>query len=232
MKKYIFSFVGLLMLGYSAYAGLLSHNDYTSGSVITAAGQNTNENNIVNMINGNIDSSNLSNGAVTDAKIAPSTITEDKFVPVLVSSFDFVYSTVTLHLLPDFASLVSSAPVYASSATGTSSDQSTTLLSTSVYSTGYPIFIAANGYFTASSNNSDCVLIEAVTRDGTGLKGCIQASGNSANPGVTTHMDIGISCIDVAPPVGTHTYTLTYSESFCVNTSSGAASLNLIRLRI
>lgn len=41
------------------FAGVISHTDYTAGNVITAAGQNANENTIVNEFNGNINSANI-----------------------------------------------------------------------------------------------------------------------------------------------------------------------------
>src|SRR5258706_208020 len=68
-------FVSLLMFNQIAYAGLITHTDYTSGNTITAAGQNANENIIVNEINGNLDSNNISNGGIVTTNIANGTIT-------------------------------------------------------------------------------------------------------------------------------------------------------------
>lgn len=56
MKKLI---AGLLLLTTTAYGAQVTHNDYVSGAVITAAGQNSNENAIITQINGNLDNSNI-----------------------------------------------------------------------------------------------------------------------------------------------------------------------------
>lgn len=70
-------------------AGLITHTDYVTGAVITAAGQNTNENAIFNEFNGSINTSNIAASgvgttniaanAVTAAKIADNTITAQQF---------------------------------------------------------------------------------------------------------------------------------------------------------
>ena len=69
----------LLLSTSPVYAGLISHTDYTSGSVISASGQNTNENLIFNEFNGNIDATNLKAGAVTSSKLDSSV--SSQFVP-------------------------------------------------------------------------------------------------------------------------------------------------------
>lgn len=51
------------------HAGLITHNDYVAGTVITATAQNTNENAIVNEFNGNIESSNLKDGTIVNVDI-------------------------------------------------------------------------------------------------------------------------------------------------------------------
>ncbi len=60
MKKLL----ALLLLASPSYAGLITHTDYTNGATITASGQNSNENAIVNEFNGNIDNTNIKPGAV------------------------------------------------------------------------------------------------------------------------------------------------------------------------
>ncbi len=60
------------------YAGLISHVDYTNGNVITSAGQNLNENTIVNEFNGNITSANIAPLGVATSNMAESAITTSK----------------------------------------------------------------------------------------------------------------------------------------------------------
>lgn len=86
----------LLLFATPTYASLISHNDYTPGSVITAGAQNSNENTIVNLVNGGLDSTNIAAGGVQNSNIQTNTITEDRFATVVQSSFNFVYSTMTL----------------------------------------------------------------------------------------------------------------------------------------
>ncbi len=57
-----------------SYGGTISHTDYSAGAVITAAGQNTNENTIVNEFNGNIDNTNIKTGGILTGNIANATI--------------------------------------------------------------------------------------------------------------------------------------------------------------
>lgn len=59
MKKLTAVVVTSLLAISPSYAGLITHTDYTSGAAISAAGQNTNENAIVNEINGNLDNNNI-----------------------------------------------------------------------------------------------------------------------------------------------------------------------------
>lgn len=54
LQLIVYSQLSILSWGY-----VITHNDYTSNTTITASGQNTNENNIVNVINGNLDSTNI-----------------------------------------------------------------------------------------------------------------------------------------------------------------------------
>lgn len=83
MKKLL----ALLLLGLgTANAGLITHTDYTDGNTITAAGQNTNENTIVNEVNGNLNSDNLLDGGVSTADIADNAITNAKLATVVQSS--------------------------------------------------------------------------------------------------------------------------------------------------
>jgi hypothetical protein len=102
IKKVLISLI-LIQSVCSAYT--ITHNDYSSGGSVSAAGQNTNENAIVNVINGNIDTTNIAaNGvgttqiaaqAVTAAKIANNTITDTQITANgLTGNVDFTSGTV------------------------------------------------------------------------------------------------------------------------------------------
>ncbi len=78
-----------LLCGVS-HAGIIAHTDYTAGSVITAAGQNTNENTIVNEFNGNISAANLATNAVTTVKLLDSNVTYAKLDSTTQSTFTYV----------------------------------------------------------------------------------------------------------------------------------------------
>lgn len=77
MKK--LKLLGLLLLSNLAFAGQITHTDYTSGATITASGQNTNENTIVNEINGNLDSTNIEAGGISVTNLSSSV--QASFVP-------------------------------------------------------------------------------------------------------------------------------------------------------
>jgi hypothetical protein len=79
-----------LLITQTADAGLITHTDYTSGNVITAAGQNTNENAVFNEFNGNISAANLATNAVTTAKITDANVTTAKLSQVLQDTFTLV----------------------------------------------------------------------------------------------------------------------------------------------
>lgn len=80
----------LLLLSTPCYAGLITHTDYVAGQVITASAQNTNENTIVNEINGNLDNTNISAGGITTTNLASAV--QAQFVPT-GSFFYWVGST-------------------------------------------------------------------------------------------------------------------------------------------
>jgi len=61
MKRFLF---GLVFLTSTAYAGLITHSDYNPNDVITAAKQNSNENAAFNLLNGNLDSTNIAAGGI------------------------------------------------------------------------------------------------------------------------------------------------------------------------
>lgn len=85
MKKTLI-FIAALLCFKLSYAGLITHTDYTPGNVITAAGQNANENTIVNEFNGNIDNTNIKTGGITSANILDGTIVEADLSPLSQSS--------------------------------------------------------------------------------------------------------------------------------------------------
>lgn len=74
MKKLILS---LLFLPPSCYAGIITHNDYVSGNTITAAGQNANENTIINDYNGNIQGTTANSGGTATNILQGSISTPD-----------------------------------------------------------------------------------------------------------------------------------------------------------
>lgn len=91
MKRLLLA-LPLLGLIRTAEAGLITHTDYTAGNVITAAGQNTNENAIVNEFNGNINNANILDGGIATADLADGLLTNAK----LSSAFAPTISSMTL----------------------------------------------------------------------------------------------------------------------------------------
>lgn len=87
MRTYLIS---LVFLASSVQAGLITHTDYQSGAVISAAGQNANENLLFNEFNGNIDNANIKAGGVTGTNIANTTITNANFAASVSSTFTAV----------------------------------------------------------------------------------------------------------------------------------------------
>lgn len=96
MKKLLMCTI-LTFICSNVQAGLIAHSDYVSGTVITSAGQNANENKIYNEFNGNIDNTNiksggiiatnLANATITTTQIAANTIQDTNMTTVLQSSF-------------------------------------------------------------------------------------------------------------------------------------------------
>lgn len=98
MKKLITA-VFTLFIGASAQAGLITHTDYTAGNVITAAGQNSNENTIVNEINGNITSANITDGGINTADLADGAVTTGKILDGTIATTDLastIQSTISV----------------------------------------------------------------------------------------------------------------------------------------
>lgn len=94
MKKLHYVLTSLFICAVSQ-AGLITHTDYTAGNVITAAGQNTNENAVFNEFNGNISAANLASDSVTSAKILDGTILKADLNSTLQSTFTQVSNTLT-----------------------------------------------------------------------------------------------------------------------------------------
>ncbi len=88
MKKLLY--LSALLIALPLQAAHISHTDYLSNATITAAGQNTNENAIVNEFNGNIDDTNISAGSIKITNLN-SEVTA-KFIPT-GSFFYWVGST-------------------------------------------------------------------------------------------------------------------------------------------
>lgn len=80
----------IVLLCSSAQAGLITHTDYVPGAVVTSAGQNTNENTIVNEFNGNIESANIKDGTIANADIADGVVSVSKLQATAQSTFTFV----------------------------------------------------------------------------------------------------------------------------------------------
>lgn len=91
MQKLRYVLAAMFISG-ASQAGIITHTDYTAGSVITSAGQNTNENTIVNEFNGNIDAANLAANAVNTSEITDLAVTLPKLSANLQSTFTFVTS--------------------------------------------------------------------------------------------------------------------------------------------
>lgn len=97
MKKWI---LGLILLSSNSFAGLITHQDYVPGDVITAAKQNTNENAVFNEFNGNINSANIAANGVATANIADAAVTTAKLATVIQSSFTY-YNTIAAYRRPN-----------------------------------------------------------------------------------------------------------------------------------
>src|SRR5438067_10692043 len=80
---------GAIFAAQNISAALITHTDYTAGNVITASGQNTNENAVFNEFNGNIESANIKDGTIANADIANNTIDVGKFTTTVQSTFTY-----------------------------------------------------------------------------------------------------------------------------------------------
>ncbi len=80
-----------ILTGYivNSFAGVITHTDYNAGDVITSALQNTNENAIVNEINGALDTANFEDGGVATADLADNAVTQAKLATIIQSTFTF-----------------------------------------------------------------------------------------------------------------------------------------------
>lgn len=86
MRRLFITFGIAAGLSINSHAGLITHTDYLSGGVITAAGQNSNENTIFNEFNGNIDNNNIKTGGIQATNIANNVLTFTQLGTVLSSS--------------------------------------------------------------------------------------------------------------------------------------------------
>lgn len=129
MKKTLFV-LGLLAAARLAYAGLVTHTDYTSGATITATLQNTNENAIINEINGNLDSTNIRTNGIVTANITDGSVTTSKLAnnAVTLSKFDTAGTTTQILIgggvgsspVWTYAAHLLQNPITATSTSGTS----------------------------------------------------------------------------------------------------------------
>lgn len=94
MKKYLVALLAFITVPLNA--GTISHTDYTAGTTITAAAQNTNENTIVNLVNGNLDSANLAANSVTSSEITDEAVTLAKLSAAVQASLVGVNPTGTI----------------------------------------------------------------------------------------------------------------------------------------
>lgn len=94
MKYYLSTL--LILITSICYATQVTHNDYVSGGVITASGQNTNENAIITAVNGNLDNGNISASAsIAVNKLAP--LTSNSVVVTDGSGFLLTPGTITVN---------------------------------------------------------------------------------------------------------------------------------------
>lgn len=94
MKRFTW-FIVYSLLSTVAYAYTITHSDYTSGGTISASGQNTNENNIVNVINGNLDTTNIAANGVGTTQIAAQAVTAAKIANNTITASQIANNTIT-----------------------------------------------------------------------------------------------------------------------------------------
>ena len=90
MKKLLAVLLLFALTSSTAQAGVITHTDYIGGNVITSAAQNTNENTIVNEMNGNLDTANFEDGGIATADLADNAVTNAKLATNVQSTFTYV----------------------------------------------------------------------------------------------------------------------------------------------
>lgn len=228
----MFKKIGLLLLVTGiAQAYTITHNDYTANSVVSSAGQNTNENTIVTVINGNLDNTNVTAGGLINSNLAASTLTGAKFLSntitgstsntVGATAGNIQQGTVSAQ---DLRSGASSTSTVAASA-GTT-DQATAIATATVTTIGGYVVLYASTY--PSCATATCTATYVVTRGGTAIAGgkcqvVLATSGETQGCYITT--------IDT-PSAGTQNYRLTGTTSGGTgNINTGTYSLVAVEYR-
>lgn len=244
----------LLGISTSLQAGLITHNDYSSGSTITASAQNSNENTIVNVINGNLDSTNIAAsgvattniaaGAVTAAKIANNTITDTQIsANGLNANVDLASGTVqgtsanssgtqgsikqgTIST-PDLRANAVTLAVSSNALNGVSLQGDTTILSKSITTIGGNVLVIAKAVVRCTANQP---LFYATIDNGTSL---LSYCSNEQGASITSSPWVGncsLMALDT-PAAGTYTYSLKWTSTANCAVTSQAQDLIAVELR-
>ena len=187
MKRLI-SFLISVLLTFAVknlFAYTITHTDYTDNTVVSTTTQNSNENSMVNLLNGNLDYTNLSQTAgITGNQILSSTIT---------------YSNIAANA---FSNIVSST-------SGTSSDQSNSIVSKSITTVGGKVLLIASIFYTGTATATETF---SITRGGTSI------GGGTTQLSTLNTKNYSITMVVLDTPVaGTYTYKLTHTNTGTIN---------------
>ena len=179
MKKYLLC---IFLFSSPVYSYTITHNDYVDKAPVTALGQNTNENTIYALINGNLDSTNfISTASIQGNQIANNTITYSN--KAANASTQIIYGAV-----------------------GTSSSkQSSIIAAPSIQTVGGTVVISAVVYYQCSSGNTDFI---DVTNGSNGLGGAAFSERVCSD---NNYYTVNFYTLDVGEPAGNYTYNLSYS---------------------
>lgn len=200
-------------LSRTASAGLITHTDYTAGSAVSAAGQNANENTIVNEMNGNLSAANLAANAVTTPKIADANVTAAKLEsPITLSSgtiTNFTASTVTATALNVRGTIRQFAYTRNATASATTSStfQGTNLAVTfTTLNAGSTVYVLITGDMSiATVSNVNAFL--TLKRDTTDLaSGSVGFASLLSSASQTLRVPVSIIAKDVPGAVGSYVY--------------------------
>lgn len=167
-----FRYVTILIFTFNqiASAGLITHLDYSSGGTITASGQNTNENAIVNEFNGNIESANIKDATIVNADIANSTIQGGK-----IDSTNFSISVATITTLTNTTMTSSTATI--THLVGTTTNNNATAGTVGEYKSGS---VVSGSAVSASGTNFVDITAITLTAGDWDLSGIVTCTLNAA----------------------------------------------------